>query len=88
MVCGDAVDVAEELQAFDDWEVPPELGALAEHRADAGDVADAVAPGDGAAYFAVAAGRFEDAAEDFERGRLAGAVRAEEAEELARLVRS
>ena len=58
-------------------------GALAEDRADAGDVPDAVSPGDEAADLAAAAGRLEDAAEDFEGGRLAGAVRADEAEELS-----
>ena len=80
---GNAVDVAEELEALDHREVPPELGALAEDRADARDVADAVAPGDEAADLAVAAGGLEDAAEDFEGRRLAGGVRTDEAEELA-----
>ena len=79
----DAVDVAEELQAFDDWEIPPELGALAEHGADARDVADALAPRNEAADYATAAGGFEDAAEDLEGRRLPGAVRADEAQELA-----
>jgi hypothetical protein len=46
-------------------------------------VADAVASWDEAADFAVAAGGLEDAAEDLEGRRLAGAVRADEAKELA-----
>jgi hypothetical protein len=71
LVWGDAVDVAEELEAFDDGEVPPELGALAEDGADAGDVPDSGAPGDEAADFAVAARRFENSAEDLEGSRLA-----------------
>ena len=38
----DAVDVAQELEAVDDREVPPELRALAEHDADARDVLPAI----------------------------------------------
>ena len=30
----DSVDVSEQIERFDYWEVPPELGALAEHDSD------------------------------------------------------
>jgi hypothetical protein len=83
LVGGDAIDVAEELEAFDDGEVPPELRSLAENGADAGDVADSVAPGCQSANYTVTARWFEDAAEDLEGGRFAGAVRADEAEEFS-----
>ena len=40
----DAVDIAQQLEALDHRQVPPELGALAEDDADARDVLDSIAP--------------------------------------------
>jgi hypothetical protein len=79
------VDVPQQLERVAQGQVPPELGALPEHHADAegqpgpaGDrlqTADADPPG----------GRGEHAGEHLQRGGLAGPVRADVAEHLAAL---
>ena len=80
-----AIDVTEQLERVAQRQVPPELDPLAEDDADPPRQLDplprGIEPGD-----ANAPGRgHEDPGEHLDRGRLAGAVRAEVAEELALL---
>src|SRR5205085_1903504 len=77
-----AIDVAEEREALDDGKIPPELRSLAEHRSDPRHVSHAVAPRHQPIDDAMAARRLEDATEDLDRGRLARAVRPDQADEL------
>ncbi len=79
------VDVAQQVEAVDHRQVPPELAALAEHHADARHVAHPLAPGRQAVHLAAAGGRLQDAGEDLDGGRLAGAVRPDQADQLAAL---
>ena len=81
---GDAIDVAQQVERVDHGQVPPERGALAEDRADGGDVADAVAPGDKAVDFDLAVGGDEQAGEHLDRGGFARAVGTEIADQFAR----
>ncbi len=71
-----AVDVAQQLEALDDGEIPPQLRALAEHGADARDVRDALAPRHQAADLATPGRRLENAAQDLDGRRLPGTVQA------------
>ena len=81
-LAGNAVDLAQEVERLDHGEVPPELGALPEDDADAGDVGDAVFPGHAPFHLAAAAVRHEDAGEDLDGGGLAGAVGADVGDQL------
>ena len=83
----DPIDGGEEVEALDHRQVPPELGALAEHHADARHMADAVLVGDEAVDHHLARRRPQDAGEDLDRGRLPRPVRADEAQQLAGLER-
>src|SRR5436190_1042063 len=82
-----AVDVAQQLEAVADGQVPPQLRALAEDDADARHVADALAPRDEAVHFASPKRRLEDATENLDEGRFARAVRADHPDKLAPLQR-
>ena len=78
-----AIDVAQQLEAVDDGQVPPQLGALAKDDADARHVPNALAPRYEAAHLASPRRWLEDAAENFDEGRFARAVRADHPDKLA-----
>ena len=80
-----AVDVGQQIEAVDHRQVPPELAALAEHHADARDMAHAVLVRHEAADLDPAARRPQDAGQDLDGRRLAGAVGADEGQQLAGL---
>ena len=83
----EAVDHPVQLQRFGGGQVPPELVFLAE---DEGELALEFVlplPGREAEHGRLAAGRIEQAGEHLQHGRLARAVRAEEADELALVAR-
>jgi hypothetical protein len=80
---GDGVDPPQQLVRLDHGQVPPELGALSEHHADALRVADAIAPGLETADASAPGGRLQHAGEHLQRGALARAVGPDEADELA-----
>ncbi len=80
---GYAVDVAQQIERFDDGQVPPQLGALAEHDADVAYVLDALAPGYAPENRDVATVGHQDAAEHLHGGGLAGAVGPDIADEFA-----
>src|SRR4029078_7884479 len=77
------LDVAQQREAVDDGQVPPQLGALAKDDADARHVPNALAPGYEAAHLASPRGWLEDTAENFDKGLFAGAVRADHPDKLA-----
>ena len=79
----DAVDVGQQIEAVDHRQVPPELGALAEHHADARHVAHAVLVRHQAVHLDPAAGRPQDARQDLHGRGLARAVGADEGQQLA-----
>ena len=79
----DAIDVAQQVEAFDDGEIPPQLRPLAEDRADAGNVADALAPRHQTADDTSPGRRLENPAEDLDRRRFACTVGPDQAEQLA-----
>ena len=80
-----AVDVAQQVEALDHRQVPPQLGALAEHHADPRHVAaPAARQGTSPSTSQRAGRRLEDAGEDLDGGRLARAVGADQADQLAR----
>jgi hypothetical protein len=84
-----AVDVAQQVEALDHRQVPPQLGALAEHHADPRHVASfAGARERQPIHLAAAGGRLQDAGEDLDGGRLAGAVGPDQADQLALSERS
>ena len=76
-----AVNRGEQVEAFDHRQVPPQLCALAEDHADTRDVAFPVLPRREPIDFAAAGARRQDAGEDLDGGRLAGAVGTDEAEQ-------
>ena len=80
---GNVVDAAEQLEGFDDGDVPPKLGALAENDADGFDVLAPLAIGDVAVDADFAARRDEDASEHFNAGGFSGAVGADVADHFA-----
>src|SRR5688572_20450018 len=77
--------MAQELERVGERQVPPELDALAEHHADAPGQLDALARRLEAGYRDTAGRRHEDARQHLHRRRLAGAVRADVADERAGL---
>ena len=79
---GDLVDVAQQAQALDERQVPPELGALAEDDPDPARQARALLPGDQAVDQDAARARHEDAGEHLDRRALARAVRAEKSHDF------
>src|SRR5579885_2400629 len=81
------VDVAQEIEAVDHREIPPQLRALPENHADSRDVADSITPRREPVDFASPGPRFENSGENLDGGRLAGAVGPDEAEQLAALER-
>ena len=76
-VGGHFVDVAQQIEGFNGWQVPPQLGALAEDHANAADVGNAVLPRDAALDLAAARIGDDDAGEDFDCGGFAGTVGAD-----------
>ena len=82
-VGGHAVDVPEQLERVDERQVPPELHALSEHRADPAGELDPPPRGVEAGDRDSAARGHEDAGQHLDRGRLACPVRAQVAEQLA-----
>jgi hypothetical protein len=79
----DAVDRAQEIEGLHDGEIPPELRPLPEDDADVAHVARAVPPGDPAHHLAAPGLGDEDPGQDLDRRGLAGAVRADVADQLA-----
>src|SRR6185437_15998184 len=79
------VDVAQELERGARWELVPELGALAKDRPDTEAECVAVAPRHETVDGDRSRIRIENAGENFQRGRLARAVRSDERDALARL---
>ncbi len=79
------VDLREELERVARGQVPPQLAALPEHGADAEAEGGAVLPGHEPEDARRARRRVEDAGQDLERRRLAGAIGAHERDALARL---
>ena len=79
----DVVDAAEEFEGFDDGDVPPELGALAEDDADGFYILAALAVGDVAVDADFAAGGDQDAGEHLDRGGFSGAVGADVTDHFA-----
>jgi hypothetical protein len=82
---GDVVDVAQQLERVDERQVPPELDALPEHRADPPCELDPLLRRRQARDRDAAGRRHEDPRQHLDRRRLAGAVRAEVPEQLAAL---
>jgi len=80
---GHFIDVAQQVEGFDDGQVPPQLGALAKDYANMGNVFDAVFPGGAAQDLAVARVGHQDAGEHFDGGGFAGAVGADITDEFA-----
>ena len=80
-----AVDMAQELERVDQRQVPPQLHALSEHRADAFRELDPPARRLEPCHRDSTGRGHEDAGQHLDRGRLAGAIRAEVAEQLAAL---
>ena len=80
---GDVVDLLQDREAFVEREVPPELGALTEDDADVEGVPDPFLVGDDAVDDDRPGGRREDPGEHLDGRRLAGAVRADVADDLA-----
>src|SRR5262249_10984469 len=76
------IDVSQQIEAFDDRQIPPQLRALPEDRADACDVTNALAPRYEPAHLAASTRRLETPAENLERSRFPGAVRPDESEQL------
>ena len=74
-----------EAERLGGGQVPPELVLLAHHQGEAAAVGVVALPGDVAQHAGLAAGGIDDAGEQLERRGLAGAVRAEEGDELALL---
>ncbi len=77
------VDVPQDREGLTHRQVPPQLGALPEHRPDVACVALALPVRDDARDARLAGGRGEDAGEHLDGGGLAGAVRAEQREQFA-----
>ena len=77
------VNPGEELERVGGGEVVPELGALAEHGADPVGEPAPLLPRDAAGHAGLTRGGVEDPRQDLDRGRLAGAVGADEGDALA-----
>lgn len=78
-----AVDVAEDLEGLAGGQVPPQLRALPEDRADTTGVGNAVGVRDNAVDRDCAGRRRKDAGEHLDRGGLACAVRPQKGEQFA-----
>ncbi len=78
-----AVNVAEKIEAVDDGKVPPELRALSEDDADSRDVFTPVVEGDETVDLYPAGVGAEDSRQDLDRRGFAGAVGADESQQLA-----
>ena len=81
------VDVAQQLERVAQRQIPPQLRPLAEHDADAQREARTVGHRPETAHAHRAAARRQHAGHHLERGRLAGAVRADVADHLAAIDR-
>ena len=79
------VDLLQQVEGVAQRQVPPQRGALAEDHADPAGQLGALAAGVDARDADRAGGRHQDAGEHLDRGRLAGAVRADVADHLAGL---
>ncbi len=86
-VLRDAVDRAQELERFDEREIPIKLTALSEDHADVSSVFLAVFPRHEAGNAHFARGRNEDPRQHLDGRRLAGTVRADVADQLSRFER-
>ena len=82
LVMIDAIDVAEQVERFDDGQVPPQLRALPKDHADLCDVGDAFFPGDASEDFTVTGIGYEDAGQNFDCGGFARAIGADIADEF------
>src|SRR5690348_1674461 len=80
---GDFVNAAEELEGFDDGDIPPELSALAEDDAHGFNVLAARVVGEGAIDAGFAGAGDENSGEHFDAGGFAGAVGADVADHFA-----
>lgn len=78
----DAVDAGVEFERFTGGQIPPELIFLSEQQSELAAVAVLAFPGSEAKNFGGTAGGVKKAGEHFERGGFAGAVRAEETNQL------
>ena len=79
----DAIDVAEQVERFDDGQVPPQLRALSKYYADVCDVGDAFFPGYAAEDFTASSIGNEDAGQYFDGGGFARAIGSDIADEFA-----
>jgi hypothetical protein len=77
------VDAPQQREGLAHGQFGPELRTLAEHHADAAGEQHPVTPRCQAEHARVASRRFQNAGEDFQRGRLAGAVRPDQRDTLA-----
>ena len=62
---GHVVDLAEQVNTFDDRQNPPQLGALAKHGTDVLNVVDTVFVGNESGYLDLAGGWHQDAGQHF-----------------------
>ena len=81
----DAIDLLMEAERLGGGQVPPELVLLAHHQGEAAAIGVVALPGDVAQHAGLAGGGVDHAGEQLERGGFAGAVGAEEGDELALL---
>ncbi len=77
------VNAAQKLERFDHGNVPPKLGALAEHHADGFHILRALAKGDESVDDNFAAGRNKNAGEHFDGRGFARAIRSDVADHFA-----
>ncbi len=80
-----AVDVAEQIERIPQRQVPPQLGALAEHDADPLRYSRATAMRGEAEYLRPTGARDQDAGQHLDGRRLAGAIRSKTGDHLAGL---
>ena len=80
---GNVVNPPQQLERFDDGDVPPELRALPENHADGFHIVAALAKGHEAIDANFAAGRDQNAGEHLDAGGFAGAIRADVADHFA-----
>ena len=79
----DAIDLLVQAERFGGGQVPPELVLLAHHQREAAAIGVVALPGHVAEHAGLAGGGIDHAGEQLERRGLAGAVGAEEGDELA-----
>src|SRR5258707_1014941 len=77
------VNVPQQIESVGDRQVPPQLGALAEHHSDPRNVTDSIAPRREAIHFASAREWLAESPKKFFGGGFSCAVRSDESEQLA-----